>query len=210
MSDTLRDSLPFFIISFLGAWMILEYFFPFLNPLIPVTDTIRTYATVLAAAAWGLGTALLTINHIRKIYRQSTQPHWAFSVIYLAGFLIMVAYGLMEGKTGNTFIWYYNTIVAPAGQALYSTTAFYITSAGYRIFRLRNLDATVLLVSGTLVLWSVLPLFTGFFPFLSPLGSWVSSVPSVAGYRAFTIGVALGTIGLGLRIFMHKHKEVLG
>ncbi len=150
------------------------------------------------------------MNHIRRIYRQQTDPHWAFSVIYLLGFLIMIAYGLMEGKAGTTFIWYYNAIIAPAGQALYSTTAFYITSAGYRIFRFRNLDATVLLIAGTLVLWAALPLFTGQFPFLSPLGGWVSNVLAVAGYRAFTIGVALGTIGLGLRIFMHKHKEVLG
>jgi hypothetical protein len=209
MSEFVKETLPHMIISFLMAWMVLEYFFPVLGPLIPLTDTLRTYATVLAAAAWGLGTAVLTANHVRRIYRQQTEPHWLFSVVYMLGFAIMLIYGLIEGKSGSTFIWYYDVIVAPAGQALYSTTAFFITSAGYRIFRFRNLDATVLLIAGTLVLWSVLPLFTGFFPFLGPIGAWVSDVPAVAGYRAFTIGVALGTIGLGVRIFLQQHKEIL-
>jgi hypothetical protein len=56
---------------------------------------------------------------------------------------------------------------------------------------------------------SVLPIFTGFIPILGVLGSWVMNVPGVAGYRAFTITLAVATIGLGLRIFLHRHPEVL-
>jgi len=99
--------------------------------------------------------------------------------------------------------------VAPAGRALYSTTAFYITTAGYRVFRFRNVDAAVLLICGMFVLWSVLPIFTGPFPILSSIGAWINDVLAVACYRAFVIGVALGIIGLALRIFLHKHPEVL-
>ncbi|MGD2200472.1 MAG: hypothetical protein PVJ38_02430 [Candidatus Bathyarchaeota archaeon] len=189
--------------------MIAEYFFQPLQALIPITDTIRTYATVLASASWGLGIAVLTIAHIRAVYQQRVSPHWGYSVIYLVSFAAMALAGLFQGTSGPSFLWGYDHIFAPSHQALYSTTAFFITSAGFRIFRFRNLDSTILLLCGTFVLMSVLPIFTGFIPQLSDIGGWIMNVPGVAGYRAFTIGVALGTIGLGIRIFLHRHPEVL-
>jgi hypothetical protein len=189
--------------------MILEYFIAPLEPLIPVTDTIRTYATVLASASWGLGISVLTISHARRIYTQSATPFWGYSIIYMLFFFFMVGSALMQGVQGEWFIWGNENIYSPAGQGLYSTTAFYITTAGYRVFRFRNLDAIVLLASGTLVLMSVLPIFTGFVPILGTIGNWIMTVPGVAGYRAFTITLAVATIGLGLRIFLHRHPEVL-
>jgi len=197
------------ILSFLGTWMIAEYFIQPLSPLIPTTDTIRTYTTILASAAWGLGIAVLTLSHIRNIYRQTQDPFWGYSAFYLVSFLAMTLAGLFYGANGNPFLWGYDNIYAPGNMTLYSTTAFFITTAAFRVFRFRNLDSTVLLVSGTLVLMSVLPIFTGTIPFLRPLGAWIMNVPGVAGYRAFTIGVALGIIGLGVRIFLHKHPEVI-
>jgi hypothetical protein len=203
-------TIPLFIISFLGVWMILEYFISPLTFLSVYSDRIRQWATIIAAASWGLGISILTISHARKIYQRSEKPFWGYSVIFLVVMIFNVYYGVTEGTTGKTWRWFYDTITGPVGQALYSTTAFYITSAGYRVFRFRNLDAGVLLLSGMIVLMSVLPLFTGNFPFLVPMGNWINTVLSVAGFRAFTIGVALGTIGIGLRVFLHKHREVLG
>jgi hypothetical protein len=122
----------------------------------------------------------------------------------------MFGLGVLNTSSDTNFLWLYNHILAPAGQALYSTTAFYITTAGYRVFRLRNLDATVLMIAGMFVLWSVLPLFTGPIPVLVPIAMWINDVIAVAAYRGFVMGVALGIIGLALRIFLHKHKEVIG
>jgi len=202
-------TIPLFILSILGVWMTLEYFFPFLAPLVPITDMIRTFATILASAAIGLGTAVLCIAHGRRIYRQTKDPFWGYSVIFIATFLAMFLSGLFQGTQGSIFLWLYDYIQAPGGQALYSTTAFYVTTAGYRVFRFRNLDATVLLIAGMFVMWSVLPLFTGPFPVLVTIAGWINDVWSVAAYRGFVIGVAFGIIGLSLRIFLHKHREVL-
>ena len=212
MSDEIyKSTIPFWIITVVGFLTILEYFFPVVQGVIGGTlETVRTYTTILAGAAFGIGTALLAANHGRRIYRRSTAPHWAFSIVFfvmlLGTFIIM----LIGGERGPNSTWLFTYILAPSGQALYSTTAFYISTAGYRIFRFRNLDAAVLLISGMIILWSVLPLFTGPFPFLVPMASWLNNVPVVAGYRAFVMGTSLGTIGLGLRIMLQKHPEVLG
>lgn len=212
MSDEMyKSTIPFWIITIVGFITILEYFFPPLNTLVGSTfETIRNYATILAGAAYGIGTALLAANHGRRIYRRSTSPSWIFSVVFFVMLLGTFAIMLIGGERGPNSTWLFTYVLAPSGQALYSTTAFYISTAGYRIFRFRNLDAAVLLISGMIILWSVLPLFTGPFPFLVPIASWLNNVPVVAGYRAFVMGTSLGTIGLGLRIMLQKHPEVLG
>lgn len=212
MSDELyKSTIPFWIITVLGALTVIEYFFPFIGGILggPL-EMIRNYSTILAGAAYGIGTALLVMNHGRRIMRRTTGPHWAFSIVFFVSIIITVGVMLIGGQTGPLSQWVFDYILAPSGQALYSTTAFYISTAGYRIFRFRNLDAAVLLCSGMLILLSVLPLFTGPFPFFVPMASWLNNVPVVAGYRAFVMGTAFGSIGLGLRIMLQKHPEALG
>ena len=212
MSDEIyKSTIPFWIITVVGFLTILEYFFPVLGGILGSSlETLRNYATILSGAAYGIGTALLAANHGRRIYRRTGSPHWIFSVVFGVMLLGTFAIMLLGGERGPNSTWLFTYILAPSGQALYSTTAFYISTAGYRIFRFRNLDAAVLLLSGMIILWSVLPLFTGPFPFLVPIASWLNNVPVVAGYRAFVMGTSLGTIGLGLRIMLQKHPEVLG
>lgn len=212
MSDEMyKSAIPFWIITVLGALTILEYYFPFIQGILGSSlEMLRTYATILSGAAFGIGTALLCLNHARRISRRTTAPHWMFSIVFFVSIVVTAGVMLLGGQRGPNTVWMFTYILAPSGQALYSTTAFYISTAGYRIFRFRNLDAAVLLCSGMIILWSVLPLFTGPFPFLVPIAMWLNNVPVVAGYRAFVMGTALGAIGLGLRIMLQKHPEVLG
>lgn len=207
--DLYERTIPLFIMSFIGAWMIAEYFIGAFKPLIPYSDLTRTFSTIIGSISYGIGVSILTLAHGRRIYNRTKDPFYGYSILYMIFFGYMVIAALIGGVEGDIFLWGYDVIFTPAGQALYSTTAFYITTAAYRIFRFRNLDAAVLLTAGTLVLMSVLPIFTGFIPPIKDIGSWIMNVPGTAGYRAFTIGVAIGTIGLGLRIFLHKHPEVL-
>jgi hypothetical protein len=212
MSDEIyKSTIPFWIITILGALTVIEYFFPFIGNILGAPlEMLRTYSTILAGAAYGIGTALLVMNHGRRIYRRSTSPHWAFSIVFFIMIIITVGVMLLQGQRGPQTVWLFTYILAPSGQCLYSTTAFFISTAGYRIFRFRNLDAAVLLLSGLLILVSVLPLFTGPFPFFVPMASWLNNVPVVAGYRAFVMGTSFGSIGLGLRIMLQKHPEALG
>jgi len=204
-----RMTIPLYIVTLLGIWMTAEYFFPFLNPLVPASDAIRAYASIAEGAAWGVGTAILTVAHLRRIYRQSKDPFWGYSVVYCVFFFVMFLLGIFEGLGGANFNWLLKWLIQPGDMALYSTTAFYVTTAGYRVFRFRNLDAAALLISGMFIMWSVLPLFTGPAPWIVPIAGWINNVPAVACYRGFVIGVALGIIGLSLRVWLLKHREVL-
>jgi hypothetical protein len=212
MSDEMyKTTIPFWIITVVGFLTILEYYFPFIQGVLGAPlETIRTYCTIMAGAAYGIGTAMLTLNHGRRIYKRSGAPSWIYSIFFFIMLIITLGACIIGGQRGPETTWIFTYILAPSGQALYSTTAFYISTAGYRIFRFRNLDAAVLLISGLIIMWSVLPLFTGPFPFIVTVASWLNNVPVIAGYRAFVMGTSLGSIGLGLRIMLQKHPEVLG
>jgi hypothetical protein len=107
-------------------------------------------------------------------------------------------------------MWIYNNMTSPIGAALYSLTAFYITSAAYRVFRARNWNAAVLLITGFIVLMMLIPVGAAIFPPIVPIGEWIRSFPSSAGFRGMIIGTSLGTIGLGVRIYTGRQKEHLG
>jgi len=212
MSDEMyKTKIPFWIITIVSFVTILESFFPIVEDVIgSQLQMLRTYMTVVGSGVCFIGLAMLVVSHIRRIYRRATDPHWIYSVAVFVT-LIPVSYALIfQGVEGPLTMWLFKYGVSPTHQTLFSMTAFYITTAAYRVFKFRNIDASVLLVSGMIILWSTLPLFTGFFPFLVPLATWINEVPVVAGYRAFILGVSLGSIGLGIRIMLHKHEEILG
>jgi len=205
-----KRKIPFWILTIVSFVTILEGFFPIVEDVIgSQLQMLRTYMTVVGPGVSFIGLAMLVVSHFRRIYKRATDPHWIYSVAVFAT-LIPVSYGLIfQGFDGPLTQWLFKYGVSPTHQTLFSMTAFYITTAAYRVFKFRNIDASVLLVSGMIILWSTLPLFTGFFPFLLPLASWINMVPTVAGYRAFILGVSLGSIGLGIRVMLHKHEEIL-
>jgi hypothetical protein len=190
-----------------GILMLVEFFFPMPQVFIDTNVTLRSFVTIVSAAALILGTVILTIAHVRRI--SIRKPEWYYSIIYLIAFAVSAALGLISVRETN-FMWIYNNMTSPIGAALYSLTAFYITSAAYRVFRARNWNAAVLLITGFIVLMMLIPVGAAIFPPIVPIGEWIRSFPSSAGFRGMIIGTSLGTIGLGVRIYTGRQKEHLG
>jgi len=187
--------------------MIIEFFFPMPAEITATNTTLRSFVLIVSAAALILGTVILTIAHVRRI--STRKPEWYYSIIYLIAFATTAVLGLSSVRETN-FLWIYNNMTSPIGAALYSLTAFYITSAAYRVFRARNWNAAVLLITGFIVLMMLIPVGAAIFPPVVPIGEWIRSFPSSAGFRGMIIGTSLGTVGLGVRIYTGRQKEHLG
>jgi hypothetical protein len=134
---------------------------------------------------------------------------WYYSIIYIVALVITAIFGFISIRDEN-FLFIYDNMTAPIGAALYSLTAFYITSAAYRVFRARNWSATTLLVSAFIVLAMLIPVGAIILPPVVPIGEWLRSYPSSAGFRGMILGTSLGIIGLGIRVFSGRQKEHLG
>lgn len=116
---------------------------------------------------------------------------------------------------GSIFDWLFNYLQAPMMATMFATLAFYIASAAYRAFRARNAEATILLLTATLVmLWrvpigeAILNLFPGNIPDL--INTYVMNGANLAVQRGIIIGAALGAASMSLRIILGIERTYMG
>jgi len=93
---------------------------------------------------------------------------------------------------------------------IFSLLAFFIASAAYRAFRLRTLEASVLLIVGTLMLLGRAPIGGAMWSGFPDIATWLMDVPNVAGQRAIMLGVAIGAISLCLRQLLGVERGYMG
>jgi len=208
MSERLiKMQIPVILTAIIGLLMIIEFFFPMPASVTSLNVTLRSFVTIISAAALILGTIVLTIYHSKKIGTRNSE--WYYSIVYVLAFVVTAGLGVLDVRD-TTFLWIYNNMTSPIGAALYSLTAFYITSAAYRVLRARNWNSAVLLVCALVILLMLIPIGAILFPPVLPIGTWIRNFPSGAGFRGMIIGTSLGIMGLGVRVFMGRQKEHLG
>jgi len=132
----------------------------------------------------------------------------------------MVGIGFFEGEgfrePGTGFSWLYDYVYSPLSSTMFAILAFFVASASYRAFRARNLEATLLLAAGFLVMIGRVPVgdnLTFFLPEsyqLSQVASWIMTWANTAGQRAIMIGIALGLVSTSLRIILGIERAHLG
>ncbi len=213
-------------ITFVVAWVLL--WAVYVPPVERIREEFTLFFDILAAFAFILGGANLLRQHGRKIRRRARD--WGYSTVCLAAFLGTLLFGLLKlgaphglsdsvTAEGTVLAWIYDYVFTPCNASMFSLLAFYIASASYRAFRVRNTEATVMLVTAFLVLLGrtfLGGLLTDWLPqALAPLKipsivQWVMSVPITAGNRAIMIGIALGIISTSLRVMLGIDRTYLG
>ena len=210
MSFIKGREIPITITFVVGILMIISYYFGATIPTIKTMSTIvQKWAVIVAAFALILGLINITRIHVNHLIKR-TKGQWPYSILLLSVMYIMLILGLIGGTKNPGYNWLYTYIFLPVDATMYSSLAFFIASAAYRAFRARNIEAVILLVSGTIVMLMNAPIgniIWGGFPII---GKWIMKIPTVAAQRAFLICVAIGTISLGIRILMGLERGYLG
>jgi len=183
---------------------------------------------VLAAFAFILGAGSLLRTHLRRVRRR--QQDWAYSLLTLGSFGFVLVVGLLKvggppGLTGDPthadswLTWVFEFVYSPLKSTIYALLAFFVASAAYRAFRLRSLEASVLLGAAFVVLLGRTPFgvtLTAWLPDslrflrLDELSIWVMKVPTTAGWRAILIGIALGAVAMSLRLILGLERAAIG
>jgi hypothetical protein len=115
------------------------------------------------------------------------------------------------GVTGQQgFTWIFNAAFQPLQSTMFSLLAFYVASAAFRAFRVRNVEAGLLLASALIIMLGVNPITQGFLPFLADWTNWILTVPNTAAQRGIIIGAALGAASMTLRILLGIERSWLG
>ncbi len=166
--------------------------------------------------AMGLFIGLVNLSRVHGNTIKRKREHWIYSVwllIVLYGYAILGIFGGLETKA---FGWIYDSIVVPLDSTMFSMLAFFIASAAYRAFRIRNVESAIMLFVALIVmlgnvsignmLWSA----NGFLGGFKGLKDWFLAVPNSASQRALTIGIFLGAYAATLRVFLGLEKRYLG
>jgi hypothetical protein len=202
----MRREVPLGIAAIVGFGIILQYFL--------VDTTLRTMAThaqnwgtIIAAMATGLAVINLVRIHVMRINRKSTD--WPYSIALVATIAVFGGLGLYN-NTDKTFLFLRNNLMVPLGSATFSLLVFFIASASYRAFRVRNLDATLLLVAGIILMLGRAPLGEVISKQFPQWADWLMKVPNLAANRGIMIGAAVGVIATGLRTLVGIDRGYLG
>lgn len=205
------------ITGVVGVAFILQYFIPHW-PFSQMNDWFSDWFSIVQAFAIWLGALNLLKISSQKVMNK--KEDWGFAVVIIASFFLMVGIGFYEGEgfrgVGTGFSWLYDYVYSPLSATMFAILAFFVASASYRAFRARNLEATLLLAAGFLVMIGRVPVgdsISFFLPEeyqLSQVASWIMTWANTAGQRAIMIGIALGLVSTSLRIILGIERAHLG
>ncbi len=169
----------------------------------------------LSAAAWACAVGLINLAQIHGRRIAGKKEGWFYSawlLVCMFGMLFASVFIFKSTKaTGWTFM--YNQLIAPMNATVYSTLVFYIGSAAYRAFRIRSLEAGILLVVALIMMLGRVPLgamLLGGNQAFAKMADWLLNVPNSAGMRGIQIGACLGGIATALRIMLGIERGYLG
>lgn len=222
----MRREIPLIITTIAGLVFAISYFIPHM-PFGEAETIFGDWVTIVQAFAIWLGVLNLLRVTGEKIHRK--RPGWTYAAIVIVTMVGTIAIGIYEGfagmnatppssyrDAGTTFDWIFQYLYDPLSSTMFAMLAFYISSAAYRAFRARNLEATMLLIAAFFMMGGRVPLleqlispFTDTLVF-SKLSSWIMNFPVAGGQRAIAIGIALGIMSSSLRVILGIERSHIG
>lgn len=216
-----------------GLFTVVEYVWPthkmmidgsmadgnFLSPYLgPVND----FSNYIWIWALGLGILSLAFVHARRLF--GGHPGWHNSLAFFFAFFAMTVACLASwgGKHSTvplfkTYDLLFNGLLINLDSAMFALLAFYIASAAYRAFRVRTLEAVLLMFSALIVMlgfisfgvWltSGIPVASTWTFFrMENLSSWILNWINAPVSRGVLIGVAIGGVAVAMRLWLSLER----
>lgn len=222
----MKREIPLILTSLAGAVFAISYFIPHW-PFGESENIFGDWISIVQSFAIWLGALNLLKVSLEKISRKSSD--WGYAVVIILSLLGTLVIGFYSGivglsqvpqvafrDPGTSFDWIFRNVYSPLSATMFSMLAFFVASAAYRAFRARNIDATILLLTGFFVMGGRVPLFDlGIasmidFPVFSKAAAWIMAVINTAGQRAIMIGIALGIMSSSLRVILGIERSHIG
>lgn len=177
------------------------------------SNELADWVIIVSAFAVGLASVNLFRIHGDNIARQ--RPGWFNSLTLLVAIVVFTVVGVFARFGGAGFFAdlnqnLYDSIIAPLGAAMFAILAFYIASSAYRAFRMRSLEASVMLVAAILIMLGKAPIGELLWTQFPEIADWLLKIPNTVGQRGIMIGAAIGGFSTSLRILLGIERGHLG
>jgi len=198
--------------------------------------SVAQFSNILTAFLLGLGIYSVLRIHSRKLIKQ--QQDWAFSAVLLVCMVLMVIFGywnwanrisptgpLLDLQSNWKFQNYaadllFDGLFQQMNGAMFSIIAFYILSAAYRAFRVRSIEATILLAAALIMMLSLMGSVASFWDgaaghvsenlTLTSISTWLRDNLQTSSLRSIDFGIGIGALAMGLRLWLSLEKTGAG
>ena len=226
--DFFKRKFPILVVFVVGLLMIIAYYVPH-KPFNQFEGGASMWYMIIRSIALVLAFTSLIRSHYLKI--RGGKLGWGYSMVMFLALIVTTVFGVLPyGKnhlfgtrSGTIYMWIFDYVNTPAAATVFSLLAFYIASAAYRAFRVRTIDATIMLIIAIIVMIGRVPwgeMFSEFmtskishhlvFIRLDRLTSFLLNYPTVAARRAVYIGIALATVSTSLRVILGVERTYMG
>ena len=206
MGSVIKRWLPIFLALFSGGVVLAGYLVP---GLAGFRDGLVRGAVIVAAFAFILGVFNILRVHSRQVLAR--RPGWPYSLVLLVALVIGMIPGILEiaqmaARRDLPILdalvdLVFDHIVSPLGASLAGLLVFTLALAAFRLLRARrSAGSVVFLIVAAVALLGSTPIVG--LEWLADVRDWIVNVPGMAGARGLLLGVALGTVIAGLRIFL--------
>ncbi len=234
------------VLTFLvGLFFAAEFFMPLTrgdkNFLTPAVQPAQDILQVITSLALGLGTYGLIRLHLRNVVQKRTQ--WGYSVVLLIAFVVMAFFSIWHTlaekrlvketpllKQGFPLL--FDSTLIQLDAAMFSLIAFYIYSAAYRAFRIRSVEAGILMFTAMVVMIGIVPLGAALsswiglpsdvpkdaHPFslesilyalrLPEIANWILIKLNAPVQRAIEFGVGIGGLAMAIRLWLSLERGI--
>ena len=165
-----KRQIPILIVAVIGALTLFGWFVDHPGIKAFVDDDATQWYDILASFAIILGALNLMKLQIQKVARK--KKGWPYSLVAIGGFIFAITAGFfIKGvddsvavwgahvtTEGTVFKWMFDYMFTPMSATMFSLLAFFVASASYRAFRIRNFEATLLLVAGIIIMVGRVPI----------------------------------------------------
>lgn len=218
----MRKTAPIVIAFLSGFVMIISFFFnEDRTPLGRIESEVLVWVTIVGGFTLLLGVVSITRVNFRAVRMQ--RDSWFYNLMTLLSIFVMAIPAvfpatwspLFGDAPGSIYDWLFNYVDAPMMATMFAMLAFYIASAAYRAFRARNAEATILLLTATLVMLWRIPMGEAFLRVFSDdlpqvINAYVMNGANLAVQRGIIIGAALGAASMSLRILLGIERTYMG
>ena len=204
-----------------GFTLVVSFFFREDTFVGGLSQELLVWFTIVGGFTLLLGVASITRVNWAAVRRR--KEGWIYNVFTLISIFAMAIPAILPSSwspllgraEGSIYDWLFVNLDSPMMATMFATLAFYIASAAYRAFRARNAEATILLLTATVVmLWRV-PMGEAFLDLLPGdipefLNTYIMNGANLAVQRGIIIGAAMGAASMSLRIILGIERTYMG
>lgn len=161
---------------------------------------------ISTALAAGLGVLNLSRIHVKNLMRRRNLLPSSVLLISLWGYSVL---GLALTVGSGPARWIYEAFNLQLVNALFSMLAFFIFSAAYRAFRIKSIEASLMMVAAIITMLGTAPLGGALIPGIEGAKDWLLNVPVTGSYRGILIGAYLGSFATAMRILLGLERAHL-